>query len=363
MMNDGEAIDKGYESLEDLGWDEDFARSFAPHAEKGWIPGRVVVRHKGQYAVQTAAGEVVAKIKGHLRYTAETWAELPGVGDWVALSKKEHDPIYRIQAILDRRTCLQRKVKGTRTESQVLAANVDLVIIVMGLTEDYNLRRLERYLIVVHESGAQAVVVLNKADLLEREWVESSVEEVEAIAGDAQIYVVSALDGAGVEAVAKHVRPAETLVFVGSSGAGKSTLINALLGIERQETGETRNDGKGRHTTTRRELIRFPNGALVIDSPGIREIQIWCESEGGLAEAFADIHELAEQCQFSDCKHVSEPGCAVIQAIERDELDASRYESFMALQRELAHVKKRDSELADTKRRAFREQKKRRYKR
>ncbi|MDK2972866.1 MAG: ribosome biosis GTPase / thiamine phosphate phosphatase [Candidatus Sumerlaeota bacterium] len=354
-MNENDA--SRHDSLKAFGWDDARAREFAQlDFGKDALPGRVVIRHKGMYTLRTPHGEVFARIKGYLRYKAGTRAELPVVGDWVAIAKKPHEEMWRIQAVLERRTQLRRKVQGKRAVPQVIAANVTTVVVVMGLTEDFNLRRLERYMVLVHESGARPFIVLNKADLLDEEWLEASLDEVGAIVGDAETVTVSALDEDSARAaLAPLLAEGETLVFVGSSGAGKSTLINAILGEERFRTGAVRaSDGKGRHTTTVREMVLTPQGAVVIDSPGIRELQL-LDMDEGLGEAFADIEELAAQCRFRDCTHTSEPGCAIADAIENEELDEERFASYLKLHEESEHNTSRRKNQIEEQRKAFRE--------
>lgn len=349
--------------LADYAWTEELAQEFAEIFEgaEDILPGRVAVRYKGQYAIITPEGEIPARIKGALRYNAITWAELPVVGDWVGVKKREHESLWRIQGILKRRTALQRKVKGNKTCAQVLAANVTKAMIVMGLNEDYNPRRLERYLVLVHETGITPVVILNKADLLEDEYVEESVEEIQELSPGLEVLPISALKGNGVEEVSKLIGPADTVVFVGSSGAGKSTLVNALMGEEIMATGETREDGRGRHTTTTRELMRLPRGGLLIDSPGVRELQLWVDDESteeGISETFADIELLSQKCRFQDCSHRHEPGCAVLEALEEDDLSVSRYENYLSMKSELKHLREREAEAKKlSKGRAFRPQK------
>jgi ribosome biogenesis GTPase len=349
-----------------LGWDDaraaeyDAARAaLSADESRALLPGRILARHPGQYAVLTPEGEKAARIKGVLRRDAETWAEMPTVGDWVVIGPQVGETLWHIHKVLERRTRLIRKSKGTRTVPQVIAANVETIVIVMGMTEDYNIRRLERYLVIVRESGARPVIVLNKADLIDDEELRAALEfEVRDSAPQAEVHVVSALHEEGIEEVRSLLQPGGTVIFVGSSGAGKSTLINAILGEERQATGDVRRgDGKGRHTTTTREMFVIPGHGSIIDSPGIREIQLWTTSQEGLEEAFADIEELAKSCRFSNCTHSSEPGCAVLQAIEEEELDAERLQSYMALQRELETVRRREAELAEARRRAFRSHK------
>ncbi|MDX1973917.1 MAG: ribosome small subunit-dependent GTPase A [Candidatus Sumerlaeia bacterium] len=356
-------LNRGPVALEDYGWNTERAQEFAAHFGDAAdiLPGRVAVRYKGQYAIVTREGEIAARIKGYLRYNATTWAELPVVGDWVAVRKKEHESLWRIQGILKRHTTLQRKVKGTKTSAQVLAANVTKAMIVMGLNEDYNPRRLERYLVLVHETGIQPIVLLNKADLLDAEYITESCEEIQEIAPGTQVMPLSALKGKGVEQVKSLITPQDCVVFVGSSGVGKSTLVNALMGTEVMATGATREDGRGRHTTTTRELMRLPAGGLLIDSPGVRELQLWVDdqsSEEGLSETFAEIEELASRCRFPDCQHRNEPNCAVLEALEEGDLSPSRYESFMAMKAELEKLRLREQDARRLgKSRAFRPKK------
>jgi len=356
-----------YDSLEDIGWTEELAAEFQEYFgdQNDVIPGRIAVRYKGQYAVLTEDGEIAARIKGYLRYKAETWAELPVVGDWVAIKKKEHETLWRIQGILERRTVLRRKVKGSVSSAQVMAANVTKAIIVMGLNEDYNIRRLERYFVLIHDSGIQPIVVLNKADLLDEDWLEDSIAEVEEVAKDQVILPISALKQEGIETVEDYICSKDTVVFLGSSGAGKSTLVNALVGENRQVTSEVRDDGKGRHTTTVREMVFLPNGAIVIDSPGIREIQLWAEDsseeEAGLSEAFSDIEELAAQCRFPNCTHTHEPDCAVKKALDTEELDPLRFDNYLRMKEEIEATRAREVEAKRKgKNRAFRPKKKHR---
>jgi ribosome biogenesis GTPase len=339
-----------------LGWDEQWQELLQSGGfGESALVGRVAVRHKSQYAVWTSEGEIPARIRGVLRYQAADWSELPVVGDWVACTRKGHEHLWHIREVLARRTVLTRKDKGTRATPQVLVANVSVVLIVMGLTEDYNLRRLERYLIIARESGAKPVVVLNKADVLPAEMVEDSREEIAELAGDVPLHVVSALEARGLAPLAEYLGRGETVVVVGSSGAGKSTLANALLGTERQRTGEVRDtDGKGRHTTTVREMIPLPSGAILIDTPGIREIQLW-ENDEGLDSTFADIEELAQSCRFRDCTHTSEPGCAILAAIEEGSLDPDRLASYGRLREELRHLASRQRENRETTRRIFKD--------
>ena len=321
-----------------LGWDDALAEEFEPHRRAGLIPGRVSIQHRGAYDVLTAEGELRCDVAGRLYDEAASPADLPAVGDWVAVAARPEEAAGTVQAVLARRTKFSRKTAWQASEEQVLAANVDVALIVTSLNEDMNLRRLERYLTLAWESGATPVLVLTKADLADD--VPAVVAEVESVAFGAAVHAISSVTGEGLDELRAHLRPGVTAALLGSSGVGKSTLVNTLVGEELLETREIREDGKGRHTTTRRELIQLPGGALVIDTPGMREVQLWI-ADDGLEEAFEDVTELFGQCRFSDCAHQSEPGCAVKEAIANGTLAPERWESYLKLQRELAHLDRR----------------------
>lgn len=328
--------------LTDLGWDETRAEDFSPYRAEGLVPGRVSVQHRGAWDVLTEQGELRCDMPGRLVFEASSKAELPAVGDWVAVQPRDDGRAGSIRGLLPRRTKFSRMAAhdpGSEvTEEQVLATNVDVVFVVMSLNEDISLRRLERYLTLGWESGAQPVVLLTKADL--HPHPETVAVEVETVGPGVPVLVVSVRTGAGLDEMPRHLRPGTTAVFLGSSGVGKSTLVNTLAGEELFATQEIRRDGKGRHTTTRRELVVLPGGGIVIDTPGMRELQLWRADEG-LDEAFSDIHELAAQCRFSDCAHEAEPGCAVQAALADGSLDADRWESFRKLERELEALERR----------------------
>jgi ribosome biogenesis GTPase len=326
------------QDLTALGWDETRAEQFEPHAAAGLTPGRVAVQHRGAYDVLTEHGELRCDVAGRLYDESASPADLPAVGDWVAVAARPGESSGTVQAVLPRRTKFSRKTAWQAAEEQVLAANVDVVLIVTSLNEDLNLRRLERYLTLAWESGARPVFVLTKADLAED--VEAAVQAVEAIAFGVPVVAISSVTGAGLDALRSHLGAGVTAALLGSSGVGKSTLVNTFAGEELLATREIRDDGRGRHTTTRRELIQLPDGSLVIDTPGMREIQLWVADEG-LEEAFEDVTELFARCRFSDCSHDSEPGCAVKEAIAERTLSTERWESYLKLQRELAHLERR----------------------
>ena len=307
-----------------LGWSTELADNLEP----GLAPGRVVAAHRAAYDVQTAAEVVRTRLPGRLMHENAEVA----VGDWVGLA----DGLIR--AVLPRRSAIVRKSAGLTSEPQTLAANVDVAFIVTSLGPDLEPRRIERYLVTVWESGASPEVVLTKADRMEDPW--GLVAEVEAVALGVPVHVVSALTGQGVDALRARVGDGATAVLIGSSGVGKSTLVNRWVGRELMAVKETRaDDDEGRHTTTHRELIVLPGGGVVIDTPGIRELQLW--DSGGMEEAFADVEELAAACRFSDCSHNTEPGCAVKAALASGELPVDRHASWLKLQRELRSIELR----------------------
>ena len=331
--------------LGELGFSAARAEAFAGFAAAGLVPGRVVAGHTRYLRVATEAGELLAELAGSLRHQAGSAEQLPAVGDWVALRAGGEDGSAVIQAVLPRRAAFVRRAAGARTVAQVLAANVDTVFLVMGLDGDYNLRRLERALVLAWESGASPVVLLNKADLAPDAAEKRA--EVERIAGGVPVCVVAAKPGAGLEALAPWLVPGQTVVLLGSSGVGKSTLVNRLLGREKQRTREVIDsaDQRGRHTTTHRELIELPGGALLVDTPGLRELQLWSDDGAGLAAAFDDVSSFATECRFTDCGHGNEPGCAVRAAEADGRLPPERLASYLKLQAELRALELRDDPL------------------
>jgi len=301
-----------------LGWNTELAEQLEP----GLVPGRVVAAHRAAYDVQTADGNVRTRLPGRLMHENLDVA----VGDWVGLG----DGLIR--TVLPRRSAIVRQAAGRTSEKQTLAANVDLAFVVTSLGPELEPRRIERYLVTIWESGATPEIVLTKADRTDDPW--EQVAAVEAVAVGVPIHVVSGLTGQGCDALRARLQPGVTAVLIGSSGVGKSTLLNRLSGTKRMAVKETRaDDDEGRHTTSHRELIELPGGGLVIDTPGIRELQLW--DAGGIDEAFADGEDLAAACRFNDCSHSSEPGCAVNAALASGVLAQERYDSWRKLQREL----------------------------
>ncbi|MFD2610904.1 ribosome small subunit-dependent GTPase A [Paenibacillus gansuensis] len=326
-------------SLESLGWRQRWAEAYAPYEER-YNVGRIALEHKHMYRVFTEQGDLLAEVSGKLRHEASGREDYPAVGDWVLLQARPEEGKATIHGVLPRSSKFSRKVAGALTEEQIVAANVDTVFLVNALNYDFNLRRIERYLILAWESGANPVIVLSKADLCEDP--EELAREVESVAIGVPVHIVSAFTEQGIEELRPYVGDGSTVALLGSSGAGKSTLINLLMGEPVQETQAVREgDDRGRHTTTYRELFLLPGGGLMIDTPGMRELQLW-HAEEGLGGTFAEIEELAAGCRFSDCRHEKEPGCAVRGGLSDGTLDAGRYESYKKTQRELAYLAAKD---------------------
>jgi ribosome biogenesis GTPase / thiamine phosphate phosphatase len=328
--------------LTQLGWDVFFQGHFERLKMPGTVPARVISESKGSYQLFSQYGELSAKISGKMRYHAGKENQYPTVGDWVIIKPLIDEKKGIIQHILPRKSKFSRKVSGERTEEQIVSANVDTIFIVSGLDggRNFNLRRIERYLTLAWSSGAAPVIVLNKVDLCPD--VDVCIRNVERIATGISIHAVSAKVRTGLDTLRNYLTKGNTVAFLGSSGVGKSALINALLGVAKQDTGEVREDDRmGRHTTTKRELILLPGGGMVIDTPGMREIQLWAGEEG-LGDTFYDIETLAKGCRFSDCTHNVESGCAVRAAIDNGDLDQERLESYRKLQKELIYLTSRE---------------------
>lgn len=332
-------------ALPGLGFTPAVAEAFVAHEAEGLAPGRVVAAHTPRLLrVGMADAERLAEVGGGLRHAAASALDLPTVGDWVAVRLRGESQRPLIQALLPRRTAFVRRAAGDRTVAQVLASNVDTVFLVVGLDADFNLRRLERTLVLAWESGAAPVVVLNKADLAPAE-LDVRRAEVERVAAGVPVLVLAAKHGQGLDALGPWLAPGQTVALLGSSGVGKSTIVNRLLGREKQKTQEVReNDQRGRHTTTHRELVALPGGALLVDTPGMREIQLWSEG-AGLDAAFDDVLSLATACRFRDCGHRGEPGCAVRAAAADGRLEPARLESYLKLQGELRSLEVREDPL------------------
>ncbi|MDQ3916674.1 MAG: ribosome small subunit-dependent GTPase A [Actinomycetota bacterium] len=318
--------------LNELGWTPELEEHMAPHRATGHVPGRVAVQHRIGYVVYTEAGETDARLPGRLRRDGN---DLPAVGDWVVLRPLPNEPETIVEAILPRTSKFSRHEAGKVTREQVVAANVDVALLVASLNHDLNPRRLERYITTAWSGGATPVVVLTKPDLCED--LDAALAEVEPVALGIPIHVVNGLTGDGVEELKGYLAGGRTVALLGSSGAGKSTLLNRIAGIELQRVADIRHDGRGRHTTTERHLFLLPGGGLVLDTPGMRELQLW--DDRSMDQTFADVAELAELCRFGDCAHEREPGCAVIAAHADGTLSSERLESYRKLQRELHHLR------------------------
>ena len=332
-------------NLSDLGWDERFAAAYEPwQLKKDVHPGRVAIEFNQIFRIYVEDGELDAVTAGRLKHRASSRAELPAVGDWVAVRKRPAEDRGVIVAMLPRRSAFTRRAAGEPTGEQVVAANVDVVFIVMGLDGDFSLRRLERYLLMARESGAASAILLTKPDLCSD--LSARIRDVTTLAGDIVVHVVNAKAGEGVEQLREHFSPGRTAALLGSSGVGKTTIINRLVGADSRRTQEVRaGDARGRHTTTHRELVMLPDAGLIIDTPGMRELQLWDASDA-VRETFDDIEAFAAGCHFTDCRHRDEPRCAVKAAVAEGTLRVDRLESYLKLQDELAELARQQEERA-----------------
>jgi ribosome biogenesis GTPase len=327
-----------------LGWNPRFADAFAGHAAEGLVPARVALEHTHIYRVFSGSGEWLARVSGRLRHHAASRVDFPAVGDWVAIEPPVEGADARIRAVLPRSSRFSRRAAGDPTEEQIVAANIDTVFLVSGLDGDFNPRRIERYLVVARDSGATPVIVLNKIDLVEN--IAEAFEAVRAVASDVDVHAVSCRRPESLGVLRRYLGYGQTGALLGSSGVGKSSIVNQLVGYDLMRTGEVRaSDSRGMHVSTARQLVRLPGDGILIDTPGMRELQLW-EATDGVAGTFADIEALAERCRFRDCQHRAEPGCAVRDAVAAGAMAPMRVESFHKLLGEQAHQLRQQDERA-----------------
>ena len=332
-------------TLTDLGWNEGFATEFAVYQAKGWQPGRLVRGNRITYGALIAGTddliEVEATLSGKVYHQTETDAELPAVGDWVVLEVDATGKAATIQARLARQSCLSRRAVGESEREQVIAANISTVVVVTDAGADFNLRRMERFFSLIARSRAKAVVLLNKADLFSDTKNQRAARAIAKLQSAADVHVTSAKTRKGLAIVKGYLTPGQTIAFIGSSGVGKSALINRLLGDDSQWTGSVNEiTGKGRHTTTSRELMLLPSGGMIVDNPGIKEVQLWID-EQTLRESFSDIEKLAAQCEFDDCKHGTDTGCALRAALAKGSLPPERLKAYQDMAGEIEKLQGR----------------------
>lgn len=334
-------------NLEIFGWNFQFQNAFDSLKKANLQPARIISEDRSSYLLVTLNGEVRGKVSGAFRFACKKSSDFPAVGDWVAIQISVNQTFAIIHAILPRKTIISRKIAGENTDLQVLAANVDYVFVISGLDNNYNLSRLERYITQVWNSGAKPVIILNKMDLVKNNTdLDSIIDELKAVAIGVPIHFVSSLYNQNLRELNKYFADIKTIVLLGSSGVGKSTLTNKLLSVDLQKTSDTRSkDSKGRHTTTRRQLFLLPSGGMLIDTPGMRELQLWLDKED-IDTCFVDIDELAKNCRFNDCTHTHEVGCKVQQAVAQNLLDIGRLKNYLKMQREVKYLNQRQKEIS-----------------
>lgn len=328
--------------LSDLGWNVFFEKHFKTNQIVDCVPGRISIEHNYFYRVLTSDGEFLAELSGGLRHDANGSQDLPAVGDWVSL-KINDNHTGTIKSVLPRKNKFSRKAAGNPTERQIIAANIDTVFLVSGLDGDFNLRRLERYLVAASQSAVTPVIILNKSDLCES--LDETLQAIQSINLDVKVHTISCKKNIGIDPLKDYLKKGKTVAFLGSSGVGKSTIINCLLGFNKQATQNVRErDRKGRHTTVSRQLLIRSQGGLIIDTPGMRELKLW-DTSAALEETFSDIDTLGSHCRFRDCQHDSEPGCAVQEAVKTGTLSSDRLHHYHQLEKERATLEKKREEL------------------
>ena len=326
-------------SLKSLGWNSFFEENSKSFKEKGLSFARVITEHKERYIIATEIGDLQAEVTGKLLYSSESAAVLPKVGDWVAVVIYEDEMKAIIHDLLPRKSVFGRKASGKKIQEQVIASNIDILFVVQSLDSNYNLRRLERYLTMAYEGNMEPVIILNKSDLCHD--LNEKLQEVKNIFHNINSLAISAQTGFGINFIKELITEGKTCALVGSSGVGKSSIINSILGYNKQKVNDVRiSDLKGKHTTTTRDLIILPCGGMIIDTPGMREFQLW-NTEDGLESAFTEIEKLSPGCRFNDCSHIHETGCAVLNALQSGELSRERYDSYLKLRKEAEWIKRK----------------------